>query len=175
MGLLIQAVYAAIFKFFCVPVFVLMLIGRPRFLINWVHKFINAKEPLFKLRFFRFIFFLCCITVVWSYYRKYELEKLVAQIGSEGKTNMNVHFIDEKLREAHLFERNTYMFFTFIVIMIIVEKFCHSYFKLWALEDQVKNKSQLGIQKESTKELLKENTKEVAAEAGKDPLTKKSD
>jgi hypothetical protein len=59
--------------------------------------------------------------------------------------------------------------------MIIVEKFCHSYFKLWALEDQVKNKSQLGIQKESTKELLKENTKEVAAEAGKDPLTKKSD
>ena len=121
MALLIQAVYSIIFKYFCVPVFLLMLVGRPRFLIGWVHKLINAREPFFKLRLFRFTFFLCCLTVVYSYFKKYELENIVENLSKEqAKGAGNIHYIDEKLREAHLFERNTYMFFTFIVIMIIV-------------------------------------------------------
>ena len=171
MALLIQAVYSIIFKYFCVPVFLLMLVGRPRFLIGWVHKLINAREPFFKLRLFRFTFFLCCLTVVYSYFKKYELENIVENLSKEqAKGAGNIHYIDEKLREAHLFERNTYMFFTFIVIMIIVEKFCHSYFKLWALEDQVKNAK---VQGENSKQ---ESNKEVLPEsAEKSNLAKKTD
>lgn len=163
MGLLLQAIYTGIFKYVCIPIFVLMLIGRPRFLISWVHKLINMREPFFKLKLFRFIFFLCCCTVVWSYYRKWHLENVVAKLRAEDtKTGAmaNMHFIDEKLREAHLFERNTYMFFTFIILMIVVEKFCHSYFKLWKLEDETKG--------------VKEPRKEPqVAEPPKDPQLKK--
>lgn len=141
MGLLLQAIYSGLFKYFCIPIFILMLIGRPRFLINWTHKLINLREPFMKVKIFRGAFLLCLLTVVWSYYRKWSLEKLVQDIanGETKHPSHSYHFLDEKLREAHLFERNAYMFFTFMILMIIVEKFCHSYFKLWNLQDELKN------------------------------------
>jgi hypothetical protein len=140
MGLLLQGLYTYIFQYFCLPVFILMMIGRPRFLIRWVHKLLDFEEPFKKVKIFRVLLILCFVTVLWSYYRKWTLEKLVHEIGMTAGEHQhgNVHFIDEKLREAHLFERNTYMFFAFCIMIIIVEKFCHSYFKLWNLEDKAK-------------------------------------
>jgi hypothetical protein len=154
MGFLLQAIYTGVFKYFCIPIFILMLVGRPRFLINWIHKLINIREPFKKIKVFRGAFLLCLITVVWSYFRKWSLEKLVQEIAnSETKqANTSFHFLDEKLREAHLFERNAYMFFTFMILMVIVEKFCHSYFKLWNLQDELKRAKV----KDSNKEIVKD-------------------
>ncbi len=172
MGLIIQAIYSGIFKFFCLPVFLLMLIGRPRFLISFVHKFIEFREPFSKLKLFRFIFFLCCLTVGWSYYRKWALEKVIDKlVNDQARTGVasNVHFIDENLREAHLYERNCYMFFTFIVLMGVVEKFCHSYFKLWTLEDKINEKKKYN----SEVKPAGEGKQEIPQE--KTPLLKKND
>ncbi len=165
-----QAIYTSIFKFFCLPVFILMIIGKPRFLINLVHKFIEFKDPIFKLKIFRFIFFLCCLTVGWSFYRKRALESIVDQLVNEQATRgapSNVHFIDEKLREAHLHERNCYMFLTFIVLMAVVEKFCHIYFKLWSVQDAVANKQN------GKKDVGTENKEEI--QETKTPSSKKTD
>ena len=140
MGIFYQAAYSGVFKYFCLPVFFLMLIGRPRFLINLVHKLISIRDPFLQLRIFRFTFVICLITTIWSYYRKVTLEHLVEEISKGSEKGTNMLYIDEKIREAHLHERNTYMFFTIIIMMIVVEKFCHSYFKLWALEDASKLK-----------------------------------
>jgi len=49
----------------------------------------------------------------------------------------NMHFMDEKTREANMFERNCYMFFTFIMLIIILEKFCQSYFSLWKAQSKM--------------------------------------
>jgi hypothetical protein len=114
-----------------------------------------------KVKIFRGAFLLCLFTVIWSYFRKWSLEKLVHEIANnESKqSSTSFHFLDEKLREAHLFERNAYMFFTFMILMVIVEKFCHSYFKLWNLQD----------------ELIIAKAKELNKQPPKDPKSKKID
>ena len=155
MGLLLQTIYTALFKYFCIPIFILMLIGRPRFLIVWIHKFINLREPFMKVRISRGACLICLFTVVWSYFRKWSLEKLVDSIASDesSRSSTSSQIIDEKLREAHLFERNAYMFFTFMILMIIVEKFCHSYFKLWNLQDELTRAKLKELQKDPVKDL----------------------
>ncbi len=113
-----------------------------------------------KVKIFRGAFFVCLLTVLWSYYRKWSLEKVVNIISSDesSHSSLNSHLLDEKLREAHLFERNAYMFFTFMIIMIIVEKFCHSYFKLWNLQDELERAKAIELNKEPVKdEKLKKN------------------
>jgi hypothetical protein len=161
MGFLLQTLYSQVFKFFCLPVFIIMLIGRPRFLITWIHKFINLKEPFLKVKLFRGLFSVCLLTVLYSYYRKWSLENLVQEITKsqrQGEVIGNINFLDEKLREAHLFERNAYMFFTFMILMIVVEKFCHSYFKLWNLEDEVKAAKSKELSREPVKDtIMKKN------------------
>ena len=82
---------------------------------------------------------------------KWSIERMVQQLVSQTGNDLvgSIHFTDEKLRQAHLHERNAYMFFTFIVLMIIVEKFCHTYFKLWALEDKAKGSLEASKVKET--------------------------
>ena len=141
MGLLLHVAYNGIFKFFCLPVFILMLFGKPKFLIRWVNKFINSKFIFLNVSIFWVTLILCSITALWSFYRKHSLEQMVHDLSTKSSgTVANIHYIDEKLREAHLFERNTYMFGTFIVMMIIVDRFCLSYFKLWEEEDALERK-----------------------------------
>lgn len=168
MGLILQVVYSYIFNFFCLPVFVLMLIGRPKFLVRAVHQILQFQEPIKKLKIFRIILYLCITVVVYSYYRKWAIEKLVHELAHSGDAlHGSVHFIDEKLREAHLFERNSYMFFAFSLLIIIVEKFCHSYFKLWELKEQ------LEVQRLNLAKV--QPAKEPVGNVVKDPLLKKTE
>jgi len=113
-----------------------------------------------KVKIIRGSFFVCLLTVLWSYYRKWSLEKVVRNISGDdsNQSNLSSHILDEKLREAHLFERNAYMFFNFMIIMIIVEKFCHSYFKLWNLQDELERAKAKVLNNEPVKDQkLKKN------------------
>lgn len=143
MGLLLQAIYSNLFRYFCLPIFALMIFGKPRFLIRIAHKLINIEEPVRHIRIFRFFIFICAIYVVFCYYRSYQLTKLVYELSNTSELQRqagvgNINFLDEKVRESYLFERNCYFFFTFMIILLTVEKFCHNYFKLWAKEDEVR-------------------------------------
>jgi hypothetical protein len=98
---------------------------------------------------------------------------MIEQLGLEqNKSNTNIHYIDEKLREAHLFERNTYMFFTLIILMIVVEKFCHSYFKLWALEDVLTAKEKV---KATISQIKKPEEVKNVSDVQKDSKLKKTE
>jgi hypothetical protein len=46
-------------------------------------------------------------------------------------------YMDDKLREANLCERNAYMFLTFDIMILIFEKLCFTYFKLWSSENEL--------------------------------------
>lgn len=141
MGLFLQAVYVYAFNYFCIPLFIIVLIGKPRFLINLVHKLIEIKEPFKKIKIFRFILGLCLVSVIWSLYCKKKAEHLIDQIFASSFHDPNVansYFIDEKIREAHLFERNAYMFSTFFVIILVIDNICHCYLKLWHKDDKFK-------------------------------------
>lgn len=59
----------------------------------------------------------------------------------------NIHFIDEKTKEAHLFETNVYMFSTVYIMIVIFDKFCHKYFKLQEAQDK------FNLQKESSENI----------------------
>jgi hypothetical protein len=139
MGLILHWVYN-FFKFVAMPLFFLMIIGKPRFLINFVHKLLDIKEPISKVKVFRFILLLNTCICIYSFYRKWELTNLVNEMHlkyNKDPSAANMHFMDEKTREANMFERNCYMFFTIIVIIVILEKFCHSYFSLWKTEGKI--------------------------------------
>jgi hypothetical protein len=138
MGIVTQFLYNYFFLYFCIPAFLLMLFGRPRFLIKGVKKVLHFNMPRIRIRFGSCLMAFCMINVILSYYKKVEVDNLILQIKLTVDTE---GFHNEKVREAQLAERNCYMYFTFAVMLMVLQKLCGSYSKLWQSEDDFRNMS----------------------------------
>jgi hypothetical protein len=133
MAIFTEFMYNYVFIYFCLPAFVLMLFGRPRFLVRKVRNILDIKLPKIGFSIGTILMFACIVIVATSYLKKNSTEKQIAEIKS---TVENETYYNEKLREAHLSERNCYMYFTFTIMILVLQRMCGSYEKLWELEDK---------------------------------------
>jgi hypothetical protein len=129
MGLIIQWTYNYIFKYFLVPAFILMLFGKPRSLINLFDKILKAKT-LKNLSVGNIITFIVMFILIFSFLK---INKINSLLESSGSTFND--YVTEKIREAHLYERNCYMFFTFLIIIIVLYRLTSIYKKYWLYRD----------------------------------------
>ena len=132
MSLIVHAMYS-FYLYFLLPVLVLVLIGQPRFLIKLIHMILNLKEPIKEIKIFMFIWISCGLYAGLNLFQKFTLEKVVQALD---KSQKNIEIYDNKMRELNLAERNAYMYLNFFIIIMIIERLCDSYFKLWVEEDK---------------------------------------
>jgi hypothetical protein len=133
MGLIIQWTYNYIFKYFLVPAFILMLFGKPRFLINIFDRILKAKTVK-NMSVGNIITFVVLFVLVFSFIKINKINSLLETAGSTV-----TEYITEKIREAHLYERNCYMYLTFFVMIIILYRLTSIYKKYWLYRDAYEN------------------------------------
>ena len=144
MGIVLHTLYIWTYLYFSLPLFILVFFGKPKFIIVLIHKILQFKEPFSKIRIFRFLSLLCFLYISFCLIRSRHLfthiDEFLNQYDSR-QTNLfpNIITIDEKLKEAHILERNAYMFFTFVVLLYVIDKLCHMYFELWKYENNYFN------------------------------------
>jgi len=110
----------------------------------------NIKEPIKEIKVFMFLWLACGLYAALNLYQKYNIENALLRFD---KSPVNVELFDSKMRELNLSERNAYMYSSFFMIIIIIERLCDSYFKFWEEEDKKlkierKITSEQGIKKE---------------------------
>lgn len=132
MSLIARTMYG-FYLYFLLPILILVLIGKPRFLIRLIHKVLNIKIPVKEIKIFMFVWVSCGVYAGLNLFEKFRLEKALQAID---KSRGDVENYDMKMRELNLCERNAYMYLNFFIIMIIIERLCDSYFKSWVEEDK---------------------------------------
>jgi hypothetical protein len=140
MGMLLNFIYQYIYLYLSLPVLLIVLIGKPRFVINLIYRIINLKEPITKVKIFGFIFGFNVLYVLYCLFRSMSLKNSIKNLQVNDLDTVRIigviNYIDDKMREAHLFERNAFMFFTFNILILVINKLCLSHFKLWLTEKE---------------------------------------
>jgi hypothetical protein len=119
--------------YFLLPTLLLVLVGKPRPVITLIHLIMNIKEPIKGIKLFMFLWFACGLYAALNLLQKFNIENSLLKLEKSVK---NVELYDTKMRELNLCERNAYMYLNFFVIIIIIERLCDSYFKLWEEDDK---------------------------------------
>lgn len=132
MALIMHAMYG-FYLYFFLPILVLVLIGKPRFLIKLIHMILNLKEPIKEIKIFMFIWLSSGLFAVLNFFQKFKIERIVQVLD---KSQKNLETYDSKMRDLNLAERNAYMYFNYFIVIIIIERLCDSYFKSWVEEDK---------------------------------------
>jgi hypothetical protein len=139
MGLLLNVIYQYVFLYISLPIFGIVLFGRPKFLITWIHNALNLRDPFSKIRIFRFIFIFNLIYFLYCLFMIRRLHKNINELQFREVETIKgmgmLSYMDDKMREANLFERNAYMFLTFDILILVFQKLCFTYFKLWKSEN----------------------------------------
>lgn len=157
MAILLGSIYSIIFTFFGLPVILIMILGKPRFLIKLINIIYHLKDPVKKIKIMRALMIVSFLVMLWNGFNKYMITRHLSSIDVE---ESQFKYIETKAREAQLCERNFFMFLAFFIMFIIIEKFCETYKKLWNLEDY--RKENIGYVQQS------ENNNQAPAKAQED-------
>ncbi len=139
MSAILHFLYNYIFNLILIPLFVLTMIGWPRFLIRIIYKITNLKIPYYNIPLFFGGKVVSLLGSVWCFVIKYRLDLKVLKLSEKYEVGERKNQIAEKMREARFYERNCYMFFTIFIMMVVIKKFCYNYFKYWKLEKKYAN------------------------------------
>lgn len=130
---IITTIFYKTYLYFLIPIFLLVLFGKPRFLIKLIHKILNIHEPFKDIKIFGFYAIACGLYSVLCFFNKFNIQEHIASM-DHSKGNMELY--NAKVRELNLNERNGFMFLNFFILMILIERLCDSHFKIWAEQDK---------------------------------------
>jgi hypothetical protein len=106
-----------------------MLFGKPRSLINLFDKILKTKT----VKNLSIGNLLSCTAIFFITFTLIKINKVNSLLESAGSTIND--YVTEKIREAHLYERNCYMFLTFLIIIIVLYRLTSIYKKYWLYKD----------------------------------------
>ena len=132
MSFIINIVYR-LHLYFLIPIFILILIGKPRFLIRLIHKIMNIREPFNDIKIFECYCNACGLYSVFCFFIKYRIENTISKL-DHNLNNMELY--KNKIRELNLYERDGFMFLNFFILIHLIERLCKSHFKIWTREDK---------------------------------------
>ena len=127
--------YNFIFLCFIVPLFILTLIGRPRFLMRLISKLIHTTINEHEI--FTYLLILCIIFASYFYYQFYNAEKLLYVLLSH---NAEVFELEAKRLTVRSNQRNFYIFIVAFAMLIAIHKFTERFIRIAELEKELKTK-----------------------------------
>ncbi len=132
MSIITNIIYG-IYLYFLIPIFILILLGKPRFLVKIIYTLLNIHEPFKNVKIFGFYTLACGLYSGLCFYNKYQVENFISKLNHSAN---NMELYNAKVRELNLNERNGFMFLNFFILMILIERLCDSHFKKWIEEDK---------------------------------------
>jgi len=153
MGILLHILYNELLKYVFTPMLVIYLIGRPRYFVELLNKFLLITIPLYKIRIFFFLAFFFVANIIQTLYKKYNYKIIILEVNSKTTNDAFDHLKENYIRTKFLFERNIFMYFFFFISIMIFLKFSKVYERTYDLENKLnelkkKNQQNQQIQKE---------------------------
>ena len=138
MGIVLHILYQQLLKYIFAPMLIIYIIGKPKFLIELLNKFLLIRDPLYKIRIFFFLAFFFVGSIFQTFYRQYNISQLLDEEYSKTNPNSYNAQIDNYIRTSFLFQRNINIYIFFFVSIIIFLKFSRVYEKTYELENRLK-------------------------------------
>lgn len=135
MGIILKFVYKFGFLYFFLPMFILYIIGKPRFIVKILNKILELREPVFHYKIFGHLSLFLGLNAVFNYYRKIKVGEEILEFVSTGAPNLR-QILEPKYREQSLYERNFYLFVCLSIMLIIFLKLSFSYKEIIQIEEE---------------------------------------
>ena len=129
--------YNFIFLCFIVPIFILTLIGRPRFLMKIISKIIHTTVNEHEI--FTYLLLLCIIFASYFYYQFYRAQSLIQILLSH---NAQVSELESKRLTARSNQRNFYIFIVAFAMLLAIHKFTERFIRIGEIENELKSKKE---------------------------------
>ena len=134
---IVSIFYNFIFLCFIVPLFILTLIGFPRFLMRIISKIIHSKINEHEI--FTYLIFLCIIFASYFYYQFYKAQSLIHVLFAH---NAQVSELESKRLTARSNQRNFYIFIVAIAMLFAIHKFTERFIRIGEIENELKSKKE---------------------------------
>jgi len=138
MNTIIQFTIDHNFSIVFIPIFTILMIGHPKFLIKIVSAVLEIRENWKGFKIFDIIKLILIINAIFynvnSYFLKLKAEQVFDEIYSQRKILSDNFFFDEILREANFYEKNAYKLYTYTMLILIFEVFCNLYITKWKIK-----------------------------------------
>ncbi len=134
---IVSIFYNFIFLCFIVPLFILTLIGFPRFLMRIISKIIHSKINEHEI--FTYLLFLCIIFASYFYYQFYKAQSLIHVLLAH---NAQVSELESKRLTARSNQRNFYIFIVAIAMLFAIHKFTERFIRIGEIENELKSKKE---------------------------------
>ena len=134
---IVSIFYNFIFLCFIVPLFILTLIGFPRFLMRIISKIIHSKINEHEI--FTYLLFLCIIFASYFYYQFYKAQSLIHVLLAH---NAQVTELESKRLTARSNQRNFYIFIVAIAMLFAIHKFTERFIRIGEIENELKSKKE---------------------------------
>ena len=124
---------------FLVPLFLLMLVGRPRFFIRILQSLVLFKVPSTSLPLIGLITGVSGLSALYSFFKYIQKRNkynslLLDLVNGAIKTEYESVYLDKKQMKATLFERNSLIYFCGFLLAIAIFKMAYVYEKSFELE-----------------------------------------
>jgi hypothetical protein len=129
--------YNFIFLCFIVPIFILTLIGRPRFLMKIISKIIHTTVNEHEI--FTYLLLLCIIFASYFYYQFYRSQSLIQVLLTH---NDQVSELESKRLTARSNQRNFYIFIVAFAMLLAIHKFTERFIRIGEIENELKSKKE---------------------------------
>ena len=129
--------YNFIFLCFIVPIFILTLIGRPRFLMKIISKIIHTTVNEHEI--FTYLLLFCIIFASYFYYQFYRAQSLIQILLSH---NAQVSELESKRLTARSNQRNFYIFIVAFAMLLAIHKFTERFIRIGEIENELKSKKE---------------------------------
>ena len=129
--------YNFIFLCFIVPIFILTLIGFPRFLMRIISKIIHSKINEHEI--FTYLLLLCIIFASYFYYQFYRAQSLIQVLLTH---NAQVSELESKRLTARSNQRNFYIFIVAFAMLLAIHKFTERFIRIGEIENELKSKKE---------------------------------
>jgi hypothetical protein len=129
--------YNFIFLCFIVPIFILTLIGRPRFLMKIISKIIHTTVNEHEI--FTYLLLLCIIFASYFYYQFYRAQSLIQVLLTH---NAQVSELESKRLTARSNQRNFYIFIVAFAMLLAIHKFTERFIRIGEIENELKSKKE---------------------------------
>ena len=129
---LVGIFYKFIFLGFIFPLFIITLIGRPRFLMNIISKIIHTSINQHEI--FSYLLFLCILFACYFYYQFYKAQNLIQILINH---NAETAQLESKRLTARGSQRNFYIFIVTIAMLFAIQKFTERFIRIGIAEKEI--------------------------------------
>lgn len=135
--------YEYVYKLLMLPLFVIYLVGMPKFLIKQLNKLWNIRVTPNRIRLFLYLSYIFLLLIFLSWMKRMKtIEDYNKELQMHKDNNQHLDVVpeyskDEKIRQIYRFERDIFTYLAYMALVWIYVKFSHTYDRIFHWEERL--------------------------------------